>query len=410
MNAPHSGRGRTPSAMRSVAALSLAAGALLIAGPLAGAVEADEEVPADEPTSAVTITTTPSGVGAPCLPPLLALSNTPSNTDEAFTLRIDVSAPLCSPIDAAAVVYAMPDNGEAWPQTLLERVDFRLDVAGVTEVRFAKECDPVQFDVITGVSPQVISPLGEFHGPLLFPFDVSTSLQFNGDGSRVQPDVGHHHDRGHHDDGVDHHDDGVDHHDDGGDHHDDGVDHHDGVDDDHHDRRGRGDEHHPRRGAGDQHRAGPDHPGAARSSRSAGSGARHPAASQQPRLLRRGRCSQRPAPPRRRESPSGACSSWRAPPSRCWPGGPRADRRRSSRAVRLVDEGMTDGPGRATARPGPSLIPGGRISVPAAGGGGTRTSGEDAAIPRIDAQGNCGVRVRLATSTFAAAARSTSSS
>ena len=76
----------------------------------------------------------------------------------------------------------MPDNGDAWPQTLVERVDFRLDVAGVTEVRFAKECSPVQFDVITGVSPQVISPTGEWHGPLLFPFDVATSLQYFGDG------------------------------------------------------------------------------------------------------------------------------------------------------------------------------------------------------------------------------------
>ena len=72
MDAHHPGRRRAPSAVRSVAALSLAAGVLLIAGPLAGAVEADDEVPADEPTSAVTITTTPSGVEGPCLPPLLA--------------------------------------------------------------------------------------------------------------------------------------------------------------------------------------------------------------------------------------------------------------------------------------------------------------------------------------------------
>ncbi len=39
----------------------------------------------------------------------------------------------------------------------------------------------MQFDVITGASPPVIFPFfGDFHGPLLFPFDLSTSLQWFG--------------------------------------------------------------------------------------------------------------------------------------------------------------------------------------------------------------------------------------
>ena len=97
--------------------------------------------------------------------------------DEEWHIRIHVDEPLCTPIEATAAIYGMPGNGEAWPQTLIETLDFTLQEAGVTLVTFTKTCDPVQFDVIVGDTPPVIAPLGEWHGPLLFPFDVNTSFQ-----------------------------------------------------------------------------------------------------------------------------------------------------------------------------------------------------------------------------------------
>ena len=93
-----------------------------------------------------------------------------------------MTAPLCSRINVIAAIYQMPGNGVAWPQTLLETAPFTLREPGVTEVIFAKTCTPAQFDVITGATPPVISPLGPWHGPLLFPFDTSTSLQWFGCG------------------------------------------------------------------------------------------------------------------------------------------------------------------------------------------------------------------------------------
>ena len=145
-------------------------------------VSATASAPTQPSTSDISITQTPSGGGLPiCLPPLLSLRQTVSETATTFSLRIDVTTRLCAPLEAAAVVYAMPGNGVAWPQTLVERVDFTLQEAGTTVVTFTKRCDPVQFDVITGASPPVIFPFfGDFHGPLLFPFDLSTSLQWFG--------------------------------------------------------------------------------------------------------------------------------------------------------------------------------------------------------------------------------------
>lgn len=154
-------------------------------GFVAGSAGADEELdPADGAApSAITITQTPSGGGGLCVPPPLGLNYTTANTPESFTLRVIAPSAPCEPIEAKAVVYAMPQGatpGNEWPQTLAEVVPFTISEAGVTEIVFAKDCDPVQFDVLTGATPQVISPTGEWHGPLLFPFDTATSLQWFG--------------------------------------------------------------------------------------------------------------------------------------------------------------------------------------------------------------------------------------
>lgn len=154
-------------------------------GFVAGSAGADEELDAsDGPApSAITITQTPSGGGGLCVPPPLGLTYTTANTPESFTLRVVAPSAPCSPIEAKAVVYAMPAGatpGNEWPQTLAEVVPFTISEAGVTEIVFAKDCDPVQFDVLTGATPQVISPTGEWHGPLLFPFDTATSQQWFG--------------------------------------------------------------------------------------------------------------------------------------------------------------------------------------------------------------------------------------
>lgn len=152
--------------------------ALVALGALASPSQAQTELP-DGPGS-ISITQTPSGGGGVCLPPALALRQSVRNTPTTFTLTIRVVAPLCARVNAVAAIYRMPGRGVAWPQTLVTTLPFTLREPGVTVVTFTKGCDPVQFDVITGATPQTISPTGPFHGPLLFPFDLSTSLQWWG--------------------------------------------------------------------------------------------------------------------------------------------------------------------------------------------------------------------------------------
>ena len=127
--------------------------------------------------SAITIEQTPAESDLPCSPGSLGLTRALRNDADAFTLIVRAAAAPCTPIEAKAVVYAMPGNGEQWPQTLVEVVPFTIDGAGVTEIAFEKGCDPVQFDVLSGETPQQIAPTGPWHGPLLFPFDVDTSYQ-----------------------------------------------------------------------------------------------------------------------------------------------------------------------------------------------------------------------------------------
>lgn len=155
---------------------TLAVGVALMLSPVGAGAQADPV----EPTSNIAVVQTPSGSDEACQPALTALSNTVHNNPESFVLTVTASAPLCDPIDATAVIYAMPGNGVAWPQELVETADFTISEAGVTEITFTKTCDPVQFDVVTGPTPEVISPLGDKHGPLLFPLDTGTSLQFWG--------------------------------------------------------------------------------------------------------------------------------------------------------------------------------------------------------------------------------------
>jgi len=133
-------------------------------------------------TSAIEIVETPGEPGRGCLPALFALRQTSSEDEQTFRLRISVTAPLCEPLAATAAVYAMPLDGSQWPQRRLETRDFTLSGNGVTEVVFTKPCSPAQLDVVTGPTPLEIAPWGEWHGPLLFPFDTSTARQSAGCG------------------------------------------------------------------------------------------------------------------------------------------------------------------------------------------------------------------------------------
>jgi hypothetical protein len=138
--------------------------------------EAAPEVP-----SRIKITQTPSGNQGICVPKELGLTYITYSDDEIFRLSVFNEAPLCEPLLVKAVVYVMPDNGEQWPQTLEEVVEFTLFEAGQTDIEFTKdaaeECNALQFDVLTGDTPREIAPLGAWHGPLLFTFDTKTSYQ-----------------------------------------------------------------------------------------------------------------------------------------------------------------------------------------------------------------------------------------
>jgi hypothetical protein len=166
-----------PRGFRRSAALALmACGAMLLIAP---AVAGAEEVEGDEPVSHITIEQIPSEAQGECLPALLSLSNTVEYDDSMFRLIVTASAPLCEPIEASAVIYAMPGNGVAWPQELKELKKFTIAEAGLYIITFDKDCGPAQFDVINGVTPQTINtPLD--HGPLLFPFDTGTAQQYWG--------------------------------------------------------------------------------------------------------------------------------------------------------------------------------------------------------------------------------------
>jgi hypothetical protein len=95
-----------------------------------------------------------------------------------FTIALHLSERLCAPIEATAVVYVMPGEGLAWPQTLAGSRPLTLQEPGSTVVHFTKGCDPAQFEVVTGEVPPIIQPTNA--PALLFPGNVDTALQWWG--------------------------------------------------------------------------------------------------------------------------------------------------------------------------------------------------------------------------------------
>lgn len=163
----------------AVGVASIAAGLALVLAP-AGA----SDVNANAATT-ITVTHTPSGVTGECVAAELAVMNGtlvayPYSDESKFQLTVHVSQPLCTPIAAKAVAYKMPAAGE-WPQQLDQVQDFTLQDPGDTVISFAKMCDRVQFDVLTGDTPAIINT-GLEHGPLLFPGNLETAFQHVGNG------------------------------------------------------------------------------------------------------------------------------------------------------------------------------------------------------------------------------------
>jgi hypothetical protein len=107
-----------------------------------------------------------------------AMRYTYATSDKEFSLEITLDRPLCDPLEASAIIYSMPGNGVAWPQKLKQVEKFTLKDAGTTKIKFLKNCDPVQFDVVTGETPESITPLTA--PMLLFPFDIKTAEQWWG--------------------------------------------------------------------------------------------------------------------------------------------------------------------------------------------------------------------------------------
>lgn len=171
---------RVSRGIQTAVALAVTAG-LLFVGTNASA-EDGEIGSSVTATQHIQVTTTPKAFEGPCQTRNQALSYTTADNAAFFSLTIEVAGKLCNPItDVKAVIYRMPGKGVAWPQTLVEQLDFTIEDAATIEVRFTKTCSPVQFDVITGGTPDQIGfpPLG-FHGPLLFPTQGDTALQFWG--------------------------------------------------------------------------------------------------------------------------------------------------------------------------------------------------------------------------------------
>jgi hypothetical protein len=93
---------------------------------------------------------------------------TSSSSSTQWVFTITAKAPICEPVTAA--IYSMPNNiFWPWPQQKVESVTFQVP-AGTTTITFTKSaCDPQQFDVVTGNTPDRIQPTtGPMHGPLLF--------------------------------------------------------------------------------------------------------------------------------------------------------------------------------------------------------------------------------------------------
>jgi hypothetical protein len=141
---------------------------LLLAAPTAAG--------AAEPDPYISVSHVKGPGSQTCLPARQAASGATTNTSQAFTLIITAVAPICEPVTAA--VYSMPSNMfYPWPQNKVESTTFDVE-PGVTTIRFVKGCEPVQFDVVTGRTPDRINPTtGPMHGPLLFEWFPWSALQ-----------------------------------------------------------------------------------------------------------------------------------------------------------------------------------------------------------------------------------------
>lgn len=160
--------------------LALAVGLMVLVAPqLASAQPAQA---ADPSSPVVSFVAQPSS--APCAVFPAGVIRNVGSTATTFTVTIVVPRNLCTPVGATAAVYAMPSATVAWPQTLVSRTPFTMQQSGTYTVTFSKGCDPQQFDLIAGtsnsVTPPTIAPTGPWHGPLLFPFDTTTALQWPG--------------------------------------------------------------------------------------------------------------------------------------------------------------------------------------------------------------------------------------
>lgn len=162
----------TAGIVAATAGLALVVGAPFVGGTASATATAQRQANG----SNISIVQTPSLSFGPCIGPGQLSRNVVSD-NSVFRLSIVAPGNPCEPIRATAAIYAMPGGGVAWPQKLRETKDFTISVAGTTEITFDKDCTPVQFDVVTGPTPDVINPLGEMHGPLLFPLDIGTSFQ-----------------------------------------------------------------------------------------------------------------------------------------------------------------------------------------------------------------------------------------
>ncbi len=135
-------------------------------------------------TGTISVDQTPEPFEGACVPAAEGRASwhyTVDSTSEHFRLTVHNPTTLCTGVDAVAAIYTMPDNG-SWPQHLAATENFTIREASTTVITFTKDCQPAQFDVLTGSTPDVINITGPFHGPLLFPGALSTSQQYHASG------------------------------------------------------------------------------------------------------------------------------------------------------------------------------------------------------------------------------------
>lgn len=178
---------RQPATRRAAIVVALVATVAATGAITTGTARAQTpEPPTPTAPSAIAVSFTPGPSSPGCTAFPFEVTHAAGSTPQEFRIRITLARRLCTPVGATAVVYAMPSSATAWPQTLAERTSLTLQEPGTYVVGFTKGCSPQQFDLLAGtgasITPQVISPTGPWHGPLLFPVDLSTSLQWRGCG------------------------------------------------------------------------------------------------------------------------------------------------------------------------------------------------------------------------------------